>query len=1085
MDLFNGIADEAFLQSRDLHRLTAALRFYSAQTHKGLHGSARMPRFALRFSAFVSLLLATWSAYGQSSAVVFAEKDFPAADSEAVSIAALRQAFPGARFVTAAELSGALDDKDTGLLVMPYGSAYPEAAWPSILRYLDRGGDLIALGGKPFTRAAFQTGAGWQLRAPSVAASLELFIADYQQTPGSSGLRFEANDEVQPELPPFAWKQAFSPVIRLSVTPLLPADGGTTGTEDAELTTLAWGSKDAHHRAAPAFLVDHYRHRFVGGRWIFLACDPAPRGFDDAQLLAGLRTIVLRKQDRFTFRPRLPLFLPGEALEFSYKPASGEETIAGDTLKITTSAEQGAPARSFTIPADAAHTITLPAEVADGRGLHTIEATLVRGGMPLWRYKSGFWMRDWEYLKSGPKLTVGSDYFELDGKPLPVVGTTYMASDVDRLYLAEPNAYLWDRDMAQIHDAGLNMIRTGIWTAWSLVTKMDGSVSEDGLRTIEAFLMSARHNNLPVQFNLLSFIPDNFGGEHAYLDPAALAPQDRYVRSLAERFHDVPFLAWDVINEPSANSNVWTTLPQGGPSERAAWREWLLRKYPDQAALLAAWAEPSLGMGRSLQSKPTANSPTDSADDPYALPDAGAFTYDGIRSGHNPLKVYDYFLFTQSVFTDWLVRQCTTIRSTGSGQLITVGQDESGVSQRLSPAFFSPEIDFTTIHTWWDFDGILWASLAAKLPGKPMLVQELGEQRRLMQDAHLRLSPEEEGWQLERKLALAFAQGAGGLEWEWNVNAMMSDDNETTIGALRPDGTEKPEADVLTGYAKFAGASPASFTQIEPPEVTIVTSQSLLYTDMNTMALAAQKKALRALAYYDRTPARMLPENLLNEIGNPKLAILPAPQALTEAAWQQLLDYVARGGCLLVSGPVSRDEHWQLVDRLTPLHLQATLANLGVRQSDFHLPGQSQAPAPTYPAEVQQGVIEVLRFADGASIQEIAHGRGKILWASDPVELAENYEPAAALYAYAMNKAGVDPSFRQIRPLSPGVLAFPTVLKDAVLYSFSSESLDDADVDIEDSITKARLRFHLAAQRGAVLLLRRPDGKVLASYGVE
>ncbi len=208
--------------------------------------------------------------------------------------------------------------------------------------------------------------------------------------------------------------------------------------------------------------------------------------------------------------------------------------------------------------------------------------------------------------------------------------------------------------------------------------------------------------------------------------------------------------------------------------------------------------------------------------------------------------MYDYFLFTQKVFADWVTRQRSTIRSIGSSQLITVGQDEGGVSGRVSPAFFSPEVSFTTDHAWWDFDGILWASLAAKMPDKPMLLQEIGEQRRLMQDDHLRLSPEEESWQLERKLAIAFAQGAGGMEWVWNVNAMMANDNETTIGAIRPDGTEKPEADVLAGFSRFAAANPQSFTRIEPPQVTLVTSQSLLYTGMNAMALAAQKKALRA-----------------------------------------------------------------------------------------------------------------------------------------------------------------------------------------------------------------------------------------------
>ena len=107
-----------------------------------------------------------------------------------------------------------------------------------------------------------------------------------------------------------------------------------------------------------------------------------------------------------------------------------------------------------------------PVRAAEGQGFHTVEATLLRDGQPLRVYRSGFWMRDWNYLLSGPKLTVGPDYFELDGKPLPVVGTTYMSGDVSRMYLMQPNAYVWDAGYGADSGAGLNMIRTGLWTAW-------------------------------------------------------------------------------------------------------------------------------------------------------------------------------------------------------------------------------------------------------------------------------------------------------------------------------------------------------------------------------------------------------------------------------------------------------------------------------------------------------------------------------------------------------------------------------------------------------------------------------------------
>jgi hypothetical protein len=1022
-------------------------------------------------------LLPTLAAHA-SKVVVFSEPGFPAADSTAPTEPQLQAALPGATFASASQLPAALADAD--LLVMPYGSAWPEMQWKPILEYLDGGGNLLVLGGKPFTRAAWRDGAGWHLRAPSVAESLELFIHDYQETPGSDGLRFEANSDVLPALPEFSWKLAYSPVLRLSVVQKYNRDG-STGEQDADLTTLAWGTRNGHKLAAPVFEIDHNRFRFVGGRWIFATCDPGDGFFGNAKLLAGLAELATRKADRFTFRPHVPLFLPGEPLGFAFEPA-GSGWPGGDQLRIRVTAEQGSTPLDLTLPADTSQPLVLPAAAASGRGLHSVEATLLRNGKPLRVYRSGFWMRDWQYLISGPKLTVGTDYFDLDGKPLPVVGTTYMSSDVARLYLSKPNAWVWDQDMAQIHGEGLNMIRSGLWSGWDPLLAPDGEMSEDALRTIEAFLMCARHNHLPVQFNLFAFLPENLGGVNAYLDPVAWQAQSRYVSSIAGRFHSVPFLAWDLINEPSANTNLWKTQPAGDPFEQTAWRKWLAARYPDQAALLDAWAEPSFGIGRNLQLKPTTASPDMAAQDPFALPEAGAFGFDAVRSGYNPLKVYDYFPFTQSIFVDWVKRTREVIRAQGSTQLITVGQDEGGVSGRLSPAFYSPLLDFTAEHTWWDFDGILWASLAAKFPGKPMLIQETGEQRRLMQDDHLRLSAQEESWQLERKISIAFAQGAGALEWVWNVNSYMSNDNEITIGAVRPDGTEKPEAEVLSAFAAFAAKSPASFTHIAAPQVAMVTSQALLYSGMYELALDTQKRALRALAYYDHTPFRFVAENRLADLGSPKLVVLPASQALGDEAWTALMKYVENGGTLLVSGPVQRNEHWQFVDRLAPLGVKARVETLAVRQSELKL-GDEPPIQVSFPTLVQQLPIEVMRFDNGKSVEAITHGSGHILWAQDPVEFSEDYEPTAALYRYALKFAGVAPGLREIAPLSPAMLAFPTVLDDAVLYSFSNESLDDQPVNIEDAITHAPLHFTLPAQRGAAILLRKSDGAVLAAYG--
>src|SRR5262249_39181129 len=154
-------------------------------------------------------------------------------------------------------------------------------------------------------------------------------------------------------------------------------------------------------------------------------------------------------------------------------------------------------------------------------------------------------------------------------------------------------------------------------------------------------------------------------------------------------------------------------------------------------------------------------------------------------AGRNSLKLYDYFLFAQESFAGWVEQMRDSIRAAGSAQMITVGQDEGGYRDRVSPAFFSGLVDFTANHSWWQNDSLLWDSLVAKQPGVPMLIQETGLQRELALDEIARRTPEDEAALLERKVAMSFIQGSGAIQWLWHTNSYMTLGNEAPIGALR------------------------------------------------------------------------------------------------------------------------------------------------------------------------------------------------------------------------------------------------------------------------------------------------------------
>jgi len=1006
----------------------------------------------------------------QPPVVVFWEEGFPTADSAAPARADFVAAIPDSIFVSSEQLAEALARAETRLLVLPFGSAFPEENWQSIFAFLERGGNLLVVGGQPFTHPGYRDGKIWKLRASTLAFAKKLFINEYSSTPGSRGLQFQPNEDAFPvNFPAFEWERAYSLTISLSDEDLYTR-GGSAGSIDARLTPLAWGTSAARRLSAPVVQIDHLQNNFVGGRWIFLACE-LPGGFLATAPGRRMISLLVRRAmggaEEFIVRPAWPLFLPGEPLTFHVRWQRFGAKPAPVRLELEVAADGHAPQKqSFQFaPGQFPFTtqVTLPASA--GKGLHTVTARLYEGEALRGVYRTGFWMRDDALLRSGPQVTVNENFFEVDGRTQAIIGTTYMASDVQREFFLRPNAYVWDRDLAELRAAGFNMLRTGWWSAWDQVIK-DGVVHEEMLRALEAFLMTARKNHMPVQFTFFAFIPEVLGGANAYLDPEALRRQKELLLAVVERFKDVPYLVWDLINEPSfANPNqLWMARPNRDRFELAAWNEWLRGRYPNRATLALAWQAV-------LPAEP----------EPVPLPAEEEFSpraaYRTSR-GSNALKVHDFYIFAQEKFCGWVTQMRDAIRATGSTQLVTVGQDENGVRDGVSPAFFGEALDFTTNHTWWLLDDLLWDSLAAKQPGKPLLIQETGIGRQLQVDAGARRSPEEYAHLLERKLAVAIGTSAGAIHWLWHINSYMRDDNEVVIGAVRADATEKPEAEVLRKFAAFAAEASGSLSRPEDPPVTIVTSQAMQYSALNWLALEAQTKAVRALHSYCRVAGAVLAENQLASMGSPKLVILPSPHALNEESWQALLRYVENGGNLLITGFPARDAHWRMTNRLQALGIEAAPQPLTFRQAELDL--GTEKLALSFAFEKQQ-FIEALSAADGKSFHELSRGKGKIFLANYPVELAEGLDAAAALYAWTLRRTGIEVPFAWELP-SPGVLIRPVFMQASVLYLFVSESARDEDIAIQDKLTGAELRFRLPSQRATLKLLDRRTGKMIAEY---
>jgi hypothetical protein len=140
-----------------------------------------MIKFYLIVSCLLILLTSRVSLVAQTATdvVVFSEANFPSGDTATVSAQQLQAVFPNAKFSSAAELAKTLATPSTGLLVLPYGSAFPEECWEGIFSFLQRGGNLFVIGGRPFNRSAFHDSSGWHLRDYSVRFIRALMIDQY------------------------------------------------------------------------------------------------------------------------------------------------------------------------------------------------------------------------------------------------------------------------------------------------------------------------------------------------------------------------------------------------------------------------------------------------------------------------------------------------------------------------------------------------------------------------------------------------------------------------------------------------------------------------------------------------------------------------------------------------------------------------------------------------------------------------------------------------------------------------------------------------------------------------------------------
>jgi hypothetical protein len=409
------------------------------------------------------------------------------------------------------------------------------------------------------------------------------------------------------------------------------------------------------------------------------------------------------------------------------------------------------------------------------------------------------------------------------------------------------------------------------------------------------------------------------------------------------------------------------------------------------------------------------------------------------------------------------------IRATGSKQLVDVGQDEGGATDRVLNQFYGESVSFTTNHTYWQDDALLWDSVAAKRVGVPNITGETGYQPVWSPDGAWRYDEFTGVDLIERKWALGFAAGSSGaMQWDWA--------REFDFGMKRSDGSSKAWENRMRDLGTFAQNAAPLATELVLPQVAIVLPQSYQMSVYNSMAIQAQQSAVRALYGYARGEAYAVGEYQTDLLGIPKLILLPSPFGLTDGAWKAIADRVNAGAVLLVTGPFNGDAHLHDTGRQDAVGIPYRTEPLSIRDNSIHFPWGDESLSFT---GNKTTVLSRAILPGGEDWIERPLGKGKILFTALPLELNENLQAIGDVYKYALTIAGVAPVYTT-NLNDPGIMICPTQFPKATLYVITSES-NREQVEFKDARSGKEFSGTLTSGRAAILLVG-ADGQLLATY---
>lgn len=680
-----------------------------------------------------------------------------------------------------------------------------------------------------------------------------------------------------------------------------------------------------------------------------------------------------------------------------------------------------------------------------------------------------------------------TDFCIKDDAIYPIHGTTYFVTDRYRECFLHFNLAVCEEDLRRLQKDGFNILRSGNWKLALAFYRDNGEIEEKALRALQAFFLCALKYDFTVQFVLGVVALNDWNRELCAIhNEEILEKSSTLIKTFAIAFGEYTNVMLDLVNEPSYSyGGAWTLgRPSRDEYELKNFIQWLKNKYGnDISKLRSAWGETAYNVKTFEE---------------IYLPEEEHFERGWFRTEKyiKTCIITDFFQFARESYSKWLKNIREIAHQHAPKMVVIMGRDESLRIPCEQDEVLQNNIDMVCWHQWNYTAAVYTEYLLNRTRGYVCCAQELGVYRLEGIRGGKRHTDLEVSRMLEKKLLCSFGNW---IQWQAFNDPYMHELSENTLGLYRADKTPTASLKVCRALAQVEQEMAMFMKHREEDQIRILSLYGTSYYFSVESELAEQgiRKHVAVLNNYMKQQSNIVLEHLFIEknqemIGKPQLIIMPCMQMIKQNIWENILDYIRKGGVVLITGTIEKDEFFRAKKRIGKFNSKLATEKLldfekiTIKDKNFMINfcqnvGYGDA-SHLLDKDVYEEDKDIHEDKDRMQLQEYSIGNGTLLHCPIPVELSDSIEAIKAVYQVAIERAGASNSLYRTEDSKPNIFIHAIPYEKCTLYTVLNEGEADS-ISIYDLQSGQKVQLQLLKRQGIKIWIDH-KGKILNKYSI-